>query len=110
MSDFELWPCLMYLDVMKDIHDLLNDLVIDEKWKIFKVDREYHKISTDRWSIIEEITKIEREEENARFIFDNADFSTQTIQKLIKQCKTDAEEALQNKENKKRQNKTKTST
>jgi NTE family protein len=96
---------------MRDMHDLLNNLKIDEKMKdiYFKVEREYHKIATDRGAIIEEITKIERDEEDAHFIFEDTDFSTQTIQKLIKQGEKDAEGVLQNKENKKRQNKTKTS-
>jgi NTE family protein len=93
-----------YLDVMRDMHDLLNNLNIDENMKdiYFKVEREYHKIATDRGAIIEEITKIERDEEDSHFIFEDADFSTQTIQKLIKQGEEDAEEALKNKENKKR--------
>ncbi len=89
---------------MRDMHDLLNNLNIDENMKdiYFKVEREYHKIATDRGAIIEEITKIERDEEDSHFIFEDADFSTQTIQKLIKQGEEDAKEALKNKENKKR--------
>ena len=92
-----------YLDVMKDMHDLLNNLTIDESMKdlYFRVEREYHRIATDRGAIIEEITKIEREEDT-HFIFEDADFSTRTIQKLIKQGEKDAEETFQNKENKKK--------
>ena len=91
-----------YLDVMKDMHDLLNNIKIDESMKdlFFKVEKEYHKIATDRGAIIEEITKIEREEDT-HFIFEDADFSTTTIQKLIKQGEEDAEEALINKRIKK---------
>ena len=51
-------------------------------WKIFKVEREYHRIATDRGDIIEEIIKIEKD---SHFIFEDAGSSTQTIQKLIKQ-------------------------
>ena len=91
-----------YLDVMKDMHDLLNNINIDENMKdlFFKIEKEYHRIATDRGAIIEQITKIEREEDT-HFIFEDADFSTQTIQKLIKQGEADAEEALLNIENKK---------
>ncbi len=95
---------------MRDMHDLLNNLKIDESMKdlYFKVEKEYHKIATDRGSIIEEITKIEREEDT-HFIFEDADFSTQAIKKLIKQGEKDAEDALQNKQNKRKakQNKNK---
>jgi len=91
-----------YLDVMRDMHDLLNNVNIDENMKdlFFKVEKEYHKIATDRGAIIEEITKIEREEEDAHFIFEDADFSIQTIKKLIKQGEEDADEELKNNENK----------
>lgn len=91
-----------YLDVMKDMHDLLNNINIDENMKdlFFKIEKEYHRIATNRGAIIEQITKIEREEDT-HFIFEDADFSTQTIQKLIKQGEADAEEALINIENKK---------
>jgi NTE family protein len=91
-----------YLDVMKDMHDLLNNINIDENMKdlFFKIEKEYHKVATDRGAIIEQITKIEREEDT-HFIFEDADFSTQTIKKLIKQGEADAEEALINIENKK---------
>jgi NTE family protein len=90
-----------YLDVMKDMHDLLNNLNIDENMKdlFFKIEKEYHRVATDRGAIIEQITKIEREEDT-HFIFEDADFSTQTVQKLIKQGEVDAEEALINIENK----------
>lgn len=87
-----------YLTVMKDMHDLLNNVNIDESMKdlFFKVEKEYHNLATDRGAIIKEIIKIEREEE-IHFIFEDADFSTKTIKKLIKQGEDDAEKALQNK-------------
>ena len=92
-----------YLEVMKDMHDLLDNVHIDENMKdsFFKVEKEYHKIATDRGAIIESITKIERKEE-IHFIFEDADFSTETIKKLIKQGEDDADEALQTKEKEKK--------
>ena len=90
-----------YLTVMREMHDLLNNVHIDESMKdiFFQVEKEYHKLATDRGAIIEEITKIERNED-IHFIFEDADFSIATIKKLIKQGEDDAEKAL--KENKKR--------
>jgi len=88
-----------HLDVMKDMHDLLNNIKIEENMKdlFFKIEKEYHKLATDRGTIIKEIIKIEREEEKEKthFIFEDADFSVKTIQQLIKQGEDDAEKALQ---------------
>ena len=89
-----------HLEVMKDMHDLLDNVHIDESMKdlFFKVEKEYHNLATDRGTIIKEITKIEREEveEKTHFIFEDADFSIKTIQQLIKQGEDDAEKTLQN--------------
>ena len=88
-----------HLEVMKDMHDLLNNIKIEENMKdlFFKIEKEYHKLATDRGTIIKEIIKIEREEveEKTHFIFEDADFSVKTIQQLIKQGEDDAEKALQ---------------
>ena len=85
-----------YLTVMRQMHDLLNNVDIDESMKdlYFQIEREYHKLATDRGAIIEEITKIEREED-IHFIFEDADFSIATIKKLIKQGEDDAEKAVE---------------
>jgi NTE family protein len=87
-----------YLTVMRQMHDLLNNIHMDENMKdaFFQIEKEYHKLATDRGAIIEEITKIERKED-VRYIFEDADFSLTTIQKLIKQGENDAERILQEK-------------
>ena len=87
-----------YLTVMRQMHDLLNNVHMDENMKdaFFQIEKEYHKLATDRGAIIEEITKIERKED-IRYIFEDADFSLATIQKLIKQGENDAEKVLQEK-------------
>jgi NTE family protein len=92
-----------YLTVMRQMHDLLNNVHIDESMKdiLIQVEKEYHKLATERGAIIEEITKIEREED-VHYIFEDADFSLATIQKLIKQGEDDAEKVLQEKSNKKK--------
>lgn len=87
-----------YLTVMRQMHDLLNNVQIDERMKntFIRIEKEYHKLATDRGAIIEEITKVERKED-VRYIFEDADFSLATIQKLIKQGEEDAEKILQEK-------------
>ena len=87
-----------YLTVMRQMHDLLNNVQMDERMKstFIQIEKEYHKLATDRGAIIEEITKIERKED-VRYIFEDADFSVVTIQKLIKQGEEDAEKILQEK-------------
>jgi NTE family protein len=85
-----------YLTVMRQMHDLLNNVQMDERMKstFIQIEKEYHKLATDRGAIIEEITKVERKED-VRYIFEDADFSVATIQKLIKQGEEDAEKVLQ---------------
>jgi NTE family protein len=84
-----------YLTVMRQMHDLLNNVQMDENMKstLLQIEKEYHKLATDRGAIIEEITKVERKED-VRYIFEDADFSLATIKKLIKQGEDDAENAL----------------
>jgi NTE family protein len=47
-----------------------------------------------RGAIMDEITKIERSEEDVHYILEDCDFSLATIKKLIKQGEQDAETAL----------------
>jgi NTE family protein len=84
-----------YLSLLKDMHDILNNVQLDEnkKERFFQIEREYHKLAEDRGAIIQEITKIERSED-IHFIFEDADFSTSTIKKLIRQGEKDAEAAI----------------
>ena len=63
---------------------------------LLQTEKEYHKLATHRGAIIEEITKIEREED-VHYIFEDADSSIATIQKLIQQGEEDAKMALQQK-------------
>lgn len=90
-----------YLSLMRQMHDLLNNIQIEENMRelYFQIEREYHKLAEDRGTIIEEITKIERTED-IHFIFEDADFSTATIKNLIKQGEEDAENAISEKKKK----------
>jgi NTE family protein len=84
-----------YLTLMRQMHDLLNNIDIEESLRdlFFQIEKEYHKLAGGRGTIIEEITKIERSED-IHFIFEDADFSTATIKNLIKQGEEDAENVL----------------
>ncbi len=88
-----------YLSLMRQMHDLLNNVQIEEGMKelYFEIEREYHKLAGDRGAIIEEITKIERTED-IHFIFEDADFSITTIKNLIKQGEEDAENVISQKD------------
>lgn len=88
-----------YLTVMRKMYDLLSNIHMDEGMKqtFLQIEKEYHKLATDRGAIIEDITKFERTEEDVHYVFEDADFSLSTIQKLIKQGEVEAEKILQEK-------------
>ena len=87
-----------YLTLMRRMHDLLSNVHMDKGMEgtFIQIEKEYNKLATDRGAIIEEITKVERKED-VRHVFEDADFSLATIQKLIKQGEDDAEQILQEK-------------
>ena len=87
-----------YLTVMRKMHDLLSIVHMDEgiRQSFLQLEKEYHKLATDRGAIIEDITKFERTED-LPYVFEDADFSLSTIQKLIKQGEVEAEKVLQEK-------------
>ena len=55
-----------------------------------------HILAHQRGAVIQDIIRIERAEES-RFLFEDADFSFETIKKLIAQGYNDAERALSTK-------------
>jgi NTE family protein len=90
-----------YLSLMRQMHDVLNNVQIDEGMRdlYLQIEKEYHRLAGDRGTIIDKIIKIERTED-IHFIFEDADFSIATIKKLIKQGEEDAENVLAEKRNK----------
>lgn len=84
-----------YLELLNDMHDLLNNANLDEKGRaeFKKLEPEYHKLAEQRGAIIEDIIRIERREDS-HFLFEDADFSIATIQKLIKEGEEEAEAVL----------------
>lgn len=87
-----------YLLLLTEMHDILVNVDMGEEMhsRFLKIEREYHKLAEERGSVIHEVTKIERSEENP-FLFEDADFSVTTIKKLIKQGSDDAEDAIASK-------------
>ncbi|MBI3639297.1 MAG: patatin-like phospholipase family protein [Thaumarchaeota archaeon] len=84
-----------YLELLREMHDIITSAQLDEngKGKLAKIEQEYHKLACDRGAIIEEIIRIERQEET-HFLLEDADFSIDTIKNLIQAGEKDAELAL----------------
>jgi NTE family protein len=84
-----------YLLVIKKMHDILQSVPLDEnsKKKLEEIEPEYHKLACQRGTIIKEIVKVERKEES-HYLFEDADFSINTIKKLIRNGEQDARKAL----------------
>ena len=88
-----------YLLLLKEMHDIISNVKLDGEMnkRFMKIEPEYHKLADERGALIQEITRIERSED-IHFIFEDADFSVVTIQKLIKQGEEDTEKALAEKQ------------
>jgi NTE family protein len=69
-----------------------NDKKLNKE-KFTKIEEEYEKLAHQRGAIIQEIVRIERIEES-QSLFEDADFSVETIKKSIMQGERDAEKAL----------------
>jgi len=86
-----------YLFLLREMHDIIYtaEQHLDDKTKerLLNVESKYHKLALDRGALIEDIIRIERREET-HFLFEDADFSIDTIKKLIRQGEQDAEKAL----------------
>ena len=94
-----------YLSLLKDMHEFVTSSIqsndnsgVDNdnklnKEKFTKIEEEYDKLAHQRGAIIQEIVRIERIEES-RSLFEDADFSLETIKKSIMQGERDAEKAL----------------
>jgi NTE family protein len=94
-----------YLSLLKDMHEFVtrtihsndnsgvnNDNKLNKE-KFTKIEEEYDKLAHQRGAIIQEIVRIERTEVS-RSLFEDADFSDETIKKSIMQGERDAEKAL----------------
>lgn len=84
-----------YLILLKEMHDIICNVQLDDKMKAWfrELEKEYHKLADERGTIIQSITRIERSED-VHSLFEDADFSINTIKKLIWQGEKDTEDSL----------------
>ena len=88
-----------YLEMLKEMHDIIMENFdaekLDEKSKerFKKIEPKYHKFAVERGAIIKEIIRIGLQED-MHFLFEDADFSSGTINQLIQNGEKDAENAL----------------
>jgi NTE family protein len=86
-----------YLLMIKKMHDILENASLDEdsKKRFKELETEYQKLACERGTIIKEIVRIERKEES-HYLFEDADFSIDTVKKLIQNGENDAMKYLIN--------------
>ncbi len=88
-----------YLDLLGDMHKItmnyLDSGKADEsmKAKIIEVEKTYRKLTVERGGIIRDLVRIERKED-APYLFEDSDFSSVTIKKLIQNGESDANKAI----------------
>lgn len=84
-----------YLTIIKEMYEILSQASLDaeKKAKLAKIEQEYHALACERGTIINEIIRIQRQEDT-HFLFEDADFSITTIKNLIKKGETDAKDVL----------------
>jgi NTE family protein len=84
-----------YIRLLEGMHEIIiksSDKKTVSKFKELSED-EYDKLVQQRGAIIRDVVRIERSEDT-HFLFEDADFSFDTIKHLIKQGERDAEETL----------------
>ena len=86
-----------YLTIINKMHDILESIPLDDanRKKLAEIEPEFNKLACQRGAIIKEIVRIERREDS-HYLFEDADFSIDTIKKLIKSGEEDAKKALEN--------------
>ncbi len=84
-----------YLILIREMHEILSKTPLDEqsKMKLAKLEQEYRKLAGERGAIIDQIVKIQRQEDT-HFLFEDADFSITTIKQLIEKGERDAAKKL----------------
>ncbi len=86
-----------YLTMINKMHDILESIPLDDvsRKKLAEIEPEFNKLACQRGAIINEIVRVERREDS-HYLFEDADFSIDTIKKLIKSGEEDAKKALEN--------------
>ncbi|MDE1763288.1 MAG: patatin-like phospholipase family protein [Thaumarchaeota archaeon] len=88
-----------HLDLMQKMHGILEKTSLDgkNKEKFEEIEQEYHRLVSEQGAVIKKIIRIERKED-VHYLFEDADFSSETITKLIEEGEKDAEKILQRQE------------
>lgn len=83
------------LSLIKEMHHILEDsqLSAENKKRLEKLEPEYQKLAFERGAVIREITRINRKEKHP-YLFEDADFSVDTLKELIKNGQEDAQAVL----------------
>ena len=86
--------------LLEEMHDIIidnTDVTQDDKLKnrVEQLEKKYNNIIKRRGRIIKELIQIKRNEKSHHSIFEDWDFSLQTIKELIKSGEQDAELALE---------------
>ena len=85
-----------YIQLLENMHDIIMTADKNSRLRFKeKSENEYHKLVQQRGAIIRNIIRIERREDT-HFLFEDADFSLDSIKHLIRAGEQDAEEALAN--------------
>ncbi len=87
-----------YLNLLKNIYSIINsdDAKIDSKTKekLKELANEYDSLNKKYGAAITDVIRIDRREDSLHYLFEDADFSTYRIKKLIAEGQKDAEKAI----------------
>jgi NTE family protein len=93
-----------YLDLLKRIYSIINsdDAKIDPKTKekLKELSNEYDSLNEKYGAAITDVIRIDKKEDSLHYLYEDADFSTYRIKKLISQGEKDAEKAIARKKEK----------
>ena len=88
-----------YIAILEEMYDILGNSKLDEKAKrrVKMLEPKYNDLINNRGGIIDKLVIIRRKESPGRHhIFEDADFSSESIKELIKQGEEDAKNAIAN--------------
>lgn len=84
-----------HLSLIQKMHDILETSNLEEKdkTKLGEIEQEYHRLVFEQGAVIKKLIRIERKEV-VHYLFEDADFSSETIKKLIEKGERDTENIL----------------
>ncbi|MDQ6723599.1 MAG: hypothetical protein M3Z01_04970, partial [Thermoproteota archaeon] len=89
-----------YLNLLKRIYSIINsdDAKIDSKTKekLKELSNEYDSLNKKYGAAITDVIRIDKKEDSLHYLFEDADFSTYRIKKLISEGEKDAERIISN--------------